>query len=297
MKAESHVIVPAETALYGRLRRLASTQRIIGVAGLPGTGKSLLIHQFAHLAAAQGRQVSLLQWDVARPAFEASPAGERYPVIDGVTQGVIRKAVGLWAREAVVNWHRAHPASRHLLLIETPFIGHRLIELARPADDAAEALLSSEISCFVLPVPSREVRRAIERRREERSTVPLHQQEAEDAPPQVLRMLWEELQRIAPRLGIETLGEKGAYDPEVYRGVYEAILRHRRCESLAMDTILPTGEMSPYTFAEQRQDLLPSAAQAGAWIETVERRYTDLQVLQQELETWYEVAPPSDSAD
>ncbi len=293
VEAKSHVIVPTETVLYEHLRRLASTQRIIGVAGLPGTGKSLLIHQLAHLAAAQGRQVWLLQWDVARPAFEASPAGARYPVINGVTQGVIRRAVGLWARAAVVDWHQGHPSSRHLLLSETPFIGHRLIELARPANDAAEVLLSSETSCFVLPVPSREVRRTIERRREERSIAPLHQQEAEDAPPQVLQALWVELQRIAPRLGIETLGQESDYDPEVYRGVYEAILRHRRYEVLAIETVLPTGEMSPYAFAEQRRDLVPSPAQAEAWIEAVERQHPDLQALQRMLEAWYEVAPPS----
>lgn len=144
-----------------------------------------------------------------------------------------------------------------------------------------------------MPVPSREVRRAIERRREERNLAPLHPQEAEDAPPQVLRALWGELHRLAPRLGIETLGEAGVYDPEVYRRVYEVILRHRRREVLAMDTILPTGEMSPYRFAQPRRDLTPSAAQAEAWIEAVERRYPDLQALEQELEAWYEVAPPS----
>jgi hypothetical protein len=64
-----------------------------------------------------------------------------------------------------------------------------LIELAHSIDDAAEALLSDAMSCFVLPVPSREVRWAIERRREERSLAPLHPQEVEDAPPQVLRAL------------------------------------------------------------------------------------------------------------
>ena len=45
------------------------------------------------------RTVHLLQWDVVRPLFEASHAGQRYPVVDGVTQPMIRKAVGLWARQ------------------------------------------------------------------------------------------------------------------------------------------------------------------------------------------------------
>ena len=76
-------------------------------AGLPGTGKSLLVQQLTQLAASAGRRVHLLQWDVARPPFEASAAGRRYPVVDGVTHPVIRKAVGLWARRAVVAWDEA----------------------------------------------------------------------------------------------------------------------------------------------------------------------------------------------
>ncbi len=66
-------------------------------AGLPGTGKSLLVHQLVHVAAGRGRRVHLLQWDVARPVLEASPAGRRYPLADGVTHAVVRtrrRAVG-----------------------------------------------------------------------------------------------------------------------------------------------------------------------------------------------------------
>ena len=154
-------------------------------AGLPGTGKSLLSHQLTHLAHALGRTVHMLQWDMARPVFEASAAGQRYPVVHGVTHGVIRKAAGLWARRAVVQWHQRYPEAGHMLIGETPFVGHRFIELARQHADAAEPLL--QMACFVVPVPSRAVRDFLEAERQRRSVTPLHQQEREDAPPQVLR--------------------------------------------------------------------------------------------------------------
>jgi len=93
------LVVDADKQLTEQLRAL-SRQRMVFFAGLPGTGKSLLVHQLVHLAAGSGRSVHLLQWDVARPVFEATVAGRRYPLLEGVTHPVIRKAAGLWARRA-----------------------------------------------------------------------------------------------------------------------------------------------------------------------------------------------------
>ena len=124
---ETRLVVSGDAALHHRLEWLARAQRIVFVAGLPGTGKSLVIHQLAHLGAAAGRVIHLLQWDVARLVFEASRAGRRYPVVDGVTHAMVRKAVGLWARRAVAEWKRRCGAPEHLLLGETPFVGNRLI--------------------------------------------------------------------------------------------------------------------------------------------------------------------------
>src|SRR5262249_18166055 len=105
-----------------------------------------------------GRTVHMLQWDVARPAFEASPAGQRYPVVHGVTHGVIRQAAGRWARQALVQWQERYPEAHHLLIGETPFVGHRFIELARPYAGTAAKLLRAVSSSFVVPVPSLAVR-------------------------------------------------------------------------------------------------------------------------------------------
>jgi hypothetical protein len=157
----------AGTASIDGTLQLLVRLKAVFFAGLPGTGKSLLVHQLAHLAQSRGRQVHLLQWDVARPTFEAAPAGRRYPIVDGVTHLVIRRAVGLWARAKILEWWQAHPGGR-LIAGEVPLAGSRLTELVTPAHDAAEALLASPDCVFVLPVPSNDVRRHIEAERERR---------------------------------------------------------------------------------------------------------------------------------
>jgi hypothetical protein len=261
---------------------------MVFVAGLPGTGKSLVIHQLAHLAVAAGRSVHLLQWDVARPVFEASPAGRRYPVVDGVTQPMVRKAVGLWARGALVAWARRHPEPAHLLLGETPFVGGRLIELARPASDPAEPLLSSPTCRFVIPVPSVEVRRVVEAERERRATRPLHPREREDAPPSVLRDLWRELSDVAGRLGLGGATSPDApYDPEIYRRVYESVLARRHAEVVRLDTVLPTGALSVYDFAVAHASLVPGGDEADAAVRETEARHPDAAALARDVERWW----------
>jgi hypothetical protein len=281
--------VAADPALHARLEDLARAATMLFVAGLPGTGKSLVIHQLSHLAARAGRPVHLLQWDVARPVFESSAAGRRYPMVDGVTHAVVRKAVGLWARRAVVQWTRGRSA-RALLLGETPLVGNRLLELARPADDDAEAVLRDAGCRFVIPVPSVEVRRVVESERERRAARPRHEREREDAPPAVLRALWRELRAVAPRLGLAAgAGDAGTYDPETYRRVYAALLRHRHAAALPLATVLPTGAFSVYDDVAGRAELTPTDAEADAAVREVERRYPDPAALDAEVARWWEV--------
>jgi len=298
----ARLVVHADRRLEGQLRRLGG-QRMVFFAGLPGTGKSLLVHQLAHLATAAGRSIHLLQWDVARPAFEASPAGRRYPLADGVTHAVIRKAAGLWVRHALVAWNARHPEPEHLLIGETPFAGNRFVELAQRLDDPAEAVLAGPSCRFVVAVPSGEVRRFLEAERERRTARPLHAREREDAPPRVLRDLWRDLAELARGLGIAApgpvVGRLGAgsaadggaepYDPVVYTKVYETVLRHRNVEVVALDTILPTGTLSVYDFAVAPPDLAPTEAEADEFIREVERRYTAAGALEREIARWWEV--------
>src|SRR5262245_66591830 len=99
------------------------------VAGRPGTGKSRLVHQLVHVASGAGRAVHLLQWDVARPVFEASPTGRRYPLDDGVTHAVIRRAAGLWVRDAVAEWNERYPDAGNLLVGGAPLVGNLFVGL------------------------------------------------------------------------------------------------------------------------------------------------------------------------
>jgi hypothetical protein len=292
-RIESDLVSRAAPRLHAALRELAESGRLVFLAGLPGTGKSLLVHQLAHLAHGLGRPVHLLQWDVARPVFEASEPGRRYPQVGGVTHGMIRLAVGRWAREALVRWDREHPGAEHLLVGETPFVGHRLVELARPAADAAEALLTAGGTRFVIAVPSREVRRHLEAERERRAARPLHDREAEDAPPAVLRDLWRQLQSVARALdvvdGPPLADAEPPYDPDVYQRVYARLLGRRHVRVLSLDTLLPTATFSVYDFRVPTRDLVPTEAEAARLVETVEAAYGDPEVLRREIERWWEI--------
>jgi hypothetical protein len=283
------VLIEQASSLFAPLTRLAREARMVFLAGLPGTGKSLLIRELAHLAHAGGRRIHLLQWDVARPAFEASEAGRRYPQVDGITHGLIRLAVGRWARRAVARWHAEHGGPEHLLIGETPFIGHRLIELARPAPDAAEPVLAAPHTRFVIPVPSRELRRHLEAERGRRAGAPLHPREREDAPPHVLRTLWAEVAVAAAALGLVEAAPAagGGYDPDVYRRVYERLLGHRHVEVLATDTPLPVAGVSAYDLRVPAPDLLPTPEEAEHFIAEAVAGHPDPAAVQARIDTWY----------
>ncbi len=290
---EADLVIRGAPRLYSALRELAETGRLVFFAGLPGTGKSLLIHQLAHLAHGMERRIHLLQWDVARPVFEASGPGRRYPQDRGVTHGAIRLAVGRWARQALVRWDREHPAAEHLLIGETPFVGHRLVELARAGDDAAEPLLAADATRFVVPVPSREVRRHLEAERARRAGRPLHHREEEDAPAEVLRDLWRQLASVAHALGIVDVPSDPAadlpYDPDAYQRVYAHVLARRRAWTLPLDTLLPTAAFSVYDFRVPTRDLVPTDDEAARFVETVGATYGDPETLRREIERWWVV--------
>ncbi len=259
-------------------------------AGLPGTGKSFFIHHVAHLAHAAGRTVHLLQWDVARPAFENSRAGQRHPTRHGVTDPVIRKAAGAWARRALVRWHESHADPTHLLIGETPLVGHRFIELARPVDDAAEQLLASDSCRFVVLVPSVEVRRVLEAERDRRMRRPLHDREREDAQSHVLRALWDEVVEAARMLGIGAARRRTAsasYDPALYERVYRHVLAHRRVEVLPVDELLPSVGVSVHAFGVPTRDIVPTPDETVEFIHAVEKAYPDADRLRHEMDGWY----------
>lgn len=284
---ERRLIVGGDSPLLAALEALARSARLVFVAGLPGTGKSLLIHQLAHLAHDRGRRIHLLQWDIARPVFERTEPGRRYPPEAGVTHGVIRLAVGRWARGAVARWPAGHPGLADLLIGETPFIGHRLIELARPAADDAEPVLVAAWTRFVIPVPSAALRAHLEAERERRTRDPLHPREREDAPPDVLRDLWRQVVAAARHLGLaEGATDDVPYDPGIYRRVYERLLVRRHAQALAVERRLPTGGMSAYDFGIPVAEIVPTDAEAAAAIRDVERS-AGPEAVQRAIDDWY----------
>jgi hypothetical protein len=235
------IVLPADWPVRRTLEGLVAHARILVLAGLPGVGKSLLVQQIARMARQAGRPVFLLQWDVARGAFETGPVLAQYPEGNGFTHAVIKRAAGLWSRAAIRRWHHAQPAAA-VLVAEAPLVGGRLAELAAPHADDAEPLLAGADARFVLPVPSSEVRAAIEARRERSMAVPTHDRERADAAPNVLRALWEEVYREGHAAGIVPAPPPGPipYDPDAYRAVYLSWLRHRHVAVVEMDRLLQT---------------------------------------------------------
>lgn len=280
----SKIILPTDSNIYTTFQQLAAQQRMVFLAGLPGTGKSLLIQQLAGLAHQAGRTVHLLQWDVTRAAFETAVLLQKYPEIDGVTHPAIRKAVGLWARTAVHHWHQTHNPN-HLLVGEVPLIGNRLTELTQPLDDAAEPLLSAPACCFVIPTPSKAVRQVIEDARARSIANPRHEKEARDAQPNVLQMLWEEVAAIGHKLGL-TDGQNLAYDPGVYTAVYQHLLQHRHHQTLPIDTVLtPNG--SAYALHLNGTELAATPDEVVNIMQQIEQAYTS-DALEHAVENWFQ---------
>jgi hypothetical protein len=258
------VILPPDSALFGALDHAAKARRCIFFAGLPGVGKSLLLQQQALLAHAAGRVVHVLQWDVARGAFETPALLARYPEVDGVT----------------------HPAPEHLLIGETPLVGNLLVELAQAHADPVEPLLADRAqTVFFIAVPTKDVRNAIEQSRERELASPRHAREAANATLGVLASLWRELERAAAHVGVPP-GAPGEYDPELYLEVYRRLLRHRHSCALAIERVLPVNA-SP-----QELDLVASELRADpddvARITATLGRYPSAQ-LEQDVAGWYRV--------
>lgn len=288
----STIILPPDSTLYRAFEQLIASQRMMFFAGLPGVGKSLLLQQLSLMAHRAGRKVHVFQWDVARQPFETDPyVLAHYPEVDGVTHGVIRKAVGLWARDAIGRWHQHHPDEVEMLVGEVPLIGNRLIELAQQHDDAVEPILSSAATQFVIPVPSRELRRMIEGKREASSAKPQHEREQVDAIPQVLRALWLELYHVAHKFGITgpVSGDQITYDPDIYQGVYSILLQHRHSQVLPLTIQLRTENLSAYDLNIQQGELAPDADEVRTYIAEVERLYPDVALLNREIDKWYAV--------
>jgi len=282
------IILKPSSTIYELFSDLIQNADRVFFAGLPGVGKSLMLQQLTLMAQEAGRTVHLLQWDTTRPVFETPDLLDKYPEIDGVTHAMIRKAVGMWARQGVKAWDDTHEKPDHMLIGEVPLVGNRLMELAQAHDDNVESILVDERTQFVIPVPSKAVRHVIEANREKTIVDPRHEKETKDAPPNVLRALWHDLYQLAGELGLTDVDtENVPYSPEIYSAVYKHLLQHRHVQVLDIDEVLkPAG--SAYDFETPLPELSASPEQVTEILAHLESSYTPEQV-EDDVANWYTV--------
>lgn len=281
------IILPIDSNIYQAFQT-ALDKRIVFFTGLSGVGKSLYIQQFSKMAANAGRVIHLLQWDVTREAFQTEDIIAKYPEIDGVTHPMIRKAVGLWTRQGILNWHKEYSNEKHILVGELPLIGNRLVEIVQEHNDEVEMLLASEQSKFFLPVPSESVREHIVCCRTNSINQPSHERESADAPPSVVTSNWQEIRDLAIRLGLaDTANNNDDYDPHTYAGAYEFLLKNRHAETLPIDQILPTVG-SVYELGVVETEIAASVGQVADIYAEIEEKYTEEEVNNM-ISKWYEI--------
>lgn len=277
------IVIPVDSALRNTLEQHAASDRMIFFAGLPGVGKSLMLQQTVLIAAMLGRKVSLLQWDVARIAFEQPDLLKRYPEVAGVTHAGIRLAAGSWVRGAIRRWAETKSSERNLLVGEVPLVGNRFVEVARPEPDPAEALLTASSATFFVPVPTLEVRREVEAARQREMAAPGHAREVANASPGVLEALMREIRQLAARLGIPC-GEGNGYDPELYLAVYGRLLQHRHFVPLRIGDFLAV-EGSPHILPDGIEDIVPSLGDVRLHADALAPLSDD--TLQAKAEAWW----------
>ncbi|MEX0276171.1 MAG: hypothetical protein AB3N19_01515 [Ruegeria sp.] len=234
-------IIPPDTKI-GRQLRSATGCRIVLIAGLPSTGKSLLFQQLTILADEAGRTVHTLQWDDARRDFETEKWLGLYPEHENLTHPGIRKAVGFWVRDGIRKWDQTHSEAEHLLVIELPVVGGRFIELLRKDDDAIESLLASTETCVLVPVPTNALRQKIEAFRADTFSNPRNEQEKKDAPPHIVHSNWVALRKVYNRWeGLSDDATRDArYEEEIVRSVFGRLCRFRNTEFLTIDRVFAT---------------------------------------------------------
>ena len=281
------IVIASRNDLEAALTSMARSHCMVFVAGLPGVGKSLFIRELARVAHGMGRNVYLLQWDVAQPSFVSQAILARYPEHDGAANPVVRKAIGRWVRKAVFRWHQEHARSSGMLIGEVPLIGNRFMELAQVHADDAEPLLAGPQTLFVTPVPSVPVRAAIEQARERTFANPAHPRESADAPPGVLQQLWLDTRALAVEIGAAApvSDSLAPFDPQTYAAVYRHLLRHRNAVTVRVNVQLEQNG-SVYDHAVEATDIVPTGDEAAEILARLEREHTTAEI-EADVARWF----------
>ena len=252
--------IPTSSKVFQQLNDLAETTKVVIISGLPGVGKSLYINELLLICKSIERPVDLIQWDVARKAFETEHILSMCPIEDGMLHNGMKLIAGAWLMDELELWLDEHKEDDNLLLIEAPLVGHRFVELINPTENPeTEAFLASELCKVVMPIPTVEVREKIELERK--------RQVSEDAKvwsgakPSVMLFLWKMTCELANDFGMTVdVSGQPPYDPEIYKFVFGEILKHRNFVPLIIDEI--------YSIPEKGEDSLHSADSRTADAET-----------------------------
>jgi LAO/AO transport system kinase len=135
-RAESGV--PEAREALARIYRSAGNAHVIGVTGVPGSGKSTLVAKLARLIRDGGAKVGIVAIDPSSPFSGGSILGDRIRMSDlGLDAGVYirsmatRGAVGGIARAALDAVDILEVAGFDPIIIETVGVGQDEVEIAR----------------------------------------------------------------------------------------------------------------------------------------------------------------------
>lgn len=279
-------IIPESDSVYQTLEKAAKSAKSVVFSGLPGVGKSLYINQFQLIAANLGKNITVIQWDIARKSFETEKISEVFPMGAGVVHNGVKLSAGRWLLDTINDWLANHSKENDLLLIEAPLVGHRFIELAKlQENETLENFFKSDAFQIIVPIPSKKVREKIEADR--RAQIAEDAKTWTGAKPSVMLMLWKMICGIANEFGASISMEgQPAYDPNIYALVFRKILQHRHFIPLHIDEIYP---VSIANEAELHNigSLAADDQTANRYAEMILTQYPELPTIDAIVDKWY----------
>lgn len=240
------------------------------------------------MAATARRRVHVLRWDAGLAAFESDSILSRYPEVGDGTHPVIRKAAGLWGRQAAARWLAEHSDPMDMLIGEVPIVGNRFSEFVKVIPDELEPALSSEKTAFIYPIPTKEVRGRLEAIRRASFSNPQHPDEAKDAPPETMELAWQMTRAKAIELGLvqqRDVQDKDAYEPTIYRSFFDYLLQHRNALVIDVDRLVPSGR-SAHDLDADISELIATPREVETAIAAVEAEGGAEQAIK-DVEVWY----------
>lgn len=282
----SKMVIPTNSPVFQALQKAATSAKAVVFSGLPGVGKSLYINQFQLIAAHLGRNITIIQWDIARKSFEAEAIATIFPMGDGVVHNGVKLSAGKWLLDTIKTWLATHSDDNNLLLIEAPLVGHRFIELAKIQEEKmVEDFFKSEAFQMIVPIPSKKVRAKIEADR--RAQISDDATTWTGAKPSVMLMIWKMICGIANEFGRDIpMDGQPPYDPEIYEFVFSKILQRRHFTPLHIDEIYSIS-IENEADLHNTGSLAADEETANQYANRVVEQYPDLDEIDKVVEGWY----------